>query len=55
MGAVYAQLSVKERVQIERWKLAKIPVREMARTLSQRPLNSHQPLGCHCEARQQQP
>lgn len=24
MGAVYAQLSVKERVQIERWKLAKV-------------------------------
>ena len=33
MGAVYAQLSVKERVQIERWKLAKVPVREMARVL----------------------
>ena len=33
MGAVYTQLSVKERVQIERWKLAKIPVREMARVL----------------------
>ena len=33
MGAVYAQLSAKERVQIERWKLAKVPVREMARVL----------------------
>ena len=31
MGAVYTELSVNERVQIERWKLAKIPVREMAR------------------------
>ncbi|MBN8190304.1 helix-turn-helix domain-containing protein, partial [Salipiger thiooxidans] len=33
MGAVYAQLSAKERVQIESWKLAKVPVREMARVL----------------------
>ena len=33
MGAVYAQLSAKERVQIERWERAKIPVREMARVL----------------------
>ena len=29
----YTQLSVKERVQIERWKLAQVPVREMARVL----------------------
>ena len=32
-GAVYAQPSVKDRVRIERWKLAKIPVREIARML----------------------
>ncbi|PRY84029.1 helix-turn-helix protein [Donghicola tyrosinivorans] len=33
MGTVYNQLSINERVQIERWRLAKIPVREMARVL----------------------
>lgn len=33
MGAVYTQLSVKGRVQIERWKLANVPVREMAHVL----------------------
>ena len=38
MGAVYARLSVKERVQIERWRLAKVPVRELARTAA---LQSH--------------
>ena len=31
MGAVYAHLSVKERVQIERWKLAKVTGRGLTR------------------------
>ncbi len=46
MGAVYAQLSVKERVQIERWKLAKVPVREMARVLQRSKTTNLCPRGC---------
>lgn len=33
MGAVYSQLSIEERRRIERWRHAKVPVREMARVL----------------------
>ena len=33
MGAVYTQLSLKERRRIEDWWHAKVPVREMARVL----------------------
>jgi IS30 family transposase len=41
MGAVYNQLSIKERVQIERWRLAKIPVREIARVLKRSKATIH--------------
>ena len=33
MGAVYTQLSIEGRRRIERWRHAKVPVREMARVL----------------------
>lgn len=33
MGAVFSQLSIEERRRIERWRYAKVPVREMARVL----------------------
>ncbi len=34
MGAVYTQLSLKERRKIEDWWHARVPVREMARVLN---------------------
>ncbi|SDX82851.1 transposase, IS30 family [Ruegeria halocynthiae] len=33
MGTVYSQLSIEERRRIERWRHARVPVREMARVL----------------------
>ncbi|WP_416153258.1 helix-turn-helix domain-containing protein [Sulfitobacter sp. OXR-159] len=33
MGAVYSQLSITERREIERWRHAKVPVDEMARVM----------------------
>lgn len=46
MGAVYNQLSIKERVQIGRWRLAKIPVHEIARVLNaRRPRSTVKPGG----------
>ena len=41
MGAAYKQLSVNERARIERWRLAKIPVREMARVLKRSKATVH--------------
>lgn len=33
MGAVYTQLSIEERHRSERWRHARVPVREIARVL----------------------
>lgn len=33
MGAIYLQLSIEERRSVERWRLALVPVREIARVL----------------------
>ncbi|MBY6159212.1 helix-turn-helix domain-containing protein [Pseudooceanicola nitratireducens] len=41
MGAVYTQLSIEERRRIERWRHAKVPVREMARVLQRSKATIH--------------
>ena len=41
MGAVYTQLSLKERRRIEDWWHAKVPVRKMARVLSRHKSTIH--------------
>ena len=41
MGAVYTQLSIEERRRIERWRHAKVPVREMARVLKRSKATIH--------------
>lgn len=41
MGAVYSQLSIEERRRIERWRHAKVPVREMARVLKRSKATIH--------------
>lgn len=38
MGAVYSKLSIEERRRTERWRHAKVPVREMARVPRKRNL-----------------
>lgn len=44
MGAVYTQLSIEERRRIERWRHAKVPVREMARVLKRSKATIHREL-----------
>ena len=41
MGVVYTQLSIKDRVQIERWRLATVPVRDLARVLQRSKATIH--------------
>ncbi|WP_171212856.1 IS30 family transposase [Ruegeria sp. HKCCA5426] len=41
MGTVYSQLSIEERRRIERWRHAKVPVREMARVLKRSKATIH--------------
>ncbi len=44
MGAVYTQLSITERCRIERWRHAKVPVREIARVLQRSKATIHREL-----------